>query len=424
MNSDRYFTISYGLAVAVLVVLLWICSQVVLLKSFTSLEENSVRKNVQVVLNTLTDDLSNLNSIATHFATADDSNAFIQDSNPRYIKENLNALTFIHQRLNVILFINTSGTIVFSRGFDLKEQKIVPEIAGLQEHLKHGSLLLNYYKQNKSMTGILALPKGPMFISSHPVLNSEGKGSIKGMLLMGRYLTPTEIAQLSQKTHLDLTFQPFRESQALPKLDLSLHSFNRTRQIVVEPSGSDSISGYTLIRDLYNHPAYVVKVKRDRDISRYGRKTIHFFMLLITGITLAFGLVIKTVFHKLLLSRQAHTESENRYCTIVEQAAEGIILVDPETRRFLQTNGAFQNLLGYSPEQLSELTLDDITVQHPEYVEALMQQVVKERLPFTGEQDYMCLDTSQRDVELCANLVSYYGKEAICIVAHYITERK
>lgn len=424
MNSDKYFTISFGLAVAVLVLLLWICSQVVLLKSFTSLEEKSVRKNVQVVLSSLADDLSGLNTTAGDYATWDDSYKFVQDTNQRYIKSNLNDATFIHQRLNVILFVNISGTIVFSKGFDLKEQKMLPAIEGLQEQLKSNSLLLNYYKQNKSLTGILALPKGPMLIASQPILTSEGKGPIKGMLLMGRYLTSPEIKRLSAKTHLDISFQPFRESQILPKLELTSHSLNKNKQIIVDPSGTESISGYTLVRDIYNNPAYVAQVRRDRDISRHGRKTIHFFMLLITGITLAFGLVIKTVFHKLLLSRQAHTESENRYCTIVEQAAEGIILIDPETRRFLQTNGAFQNLLGYSPEQLSELTLDDISVQHPENVSALMQRVVIERLPFTGEHYYKCQDTSQCDVELCANLVSYYGKEVICIVAHDITERK
>jgi PAS domain S-box-containing protein len=424
MSPDKNFTIRFGIAVAVLVLLLWLSSQLVLLKSFTSLEENSVKKNVQVVLNSLADDLSNINAIAVHFATAGDSYAFIQDANPHYIKNNLNAFTFLHQRLNLILFANSSGTIVFSRGFEPEERKLLPGIEGLSEHLQNSNLLLNYYKKKKSLTGILALPKGPMLIASHPILDGEGNGPIKGMLLMGRYLTPSEIALMSKKTHLDISFQPFRDSQVLPKLEHSLHSSNGSHQIIVEPSGDESISGFTLIRDIYNKPAYVVQVTRNRDISRYGRKTIHFFMLLITGITLAFGLAVKAVFHKLLISRQAHTESENRYCTILEQAAEGIILIDPETGRFVQSNGAFQNLLGYTAEQLGEITLNDITVQHPDSVAALMQRVVKERLPFTGEQYYKCRDTSNCNVELCANLVSYDGKEVICIIAHDITERK
>jgi len=85
---------------------------------------------------------------------------------------------------------------------------------------RRNSLLLNCYKQNKSLSGILALPKGLMLIASQPILTSEGKGPIKGMLLMGRYLTDLEIKRLSAKTHIDISFQPIRESQYFRNLNV------------------------------------------------------------------------------------------------------------------------------------------------------------------------------------------------------------
>jgi len=51
---------------------------------------------------------------------------------------------------------------------------------------------------------------------------------------------------------------------------------------------------------------------------------------------------------------------EERYQAVVEQAAEGILLVDVSTKRVLDANTAYQGLLGYSPGEISYLTLYDL----------------------------------------------------------------
>src|SRR5215212_3429884 len=51
---------------------------------------------------------------------------------------------------------------------------------------------------------------------------------------------------------------------------------------------------------------------------------------------------------------------EERYQAVVEQAAEGILLVDVGTKRVLDTNTTYQGLLGYSPREISYLTLYDL----------------------------------------------------------------
>ena len=51
-------------------------------------------------------------------------------------------------------------------------------------------------------------------------------------------------------------------------------------------------------------------------------------------------------------------ESEGRYYrAVVEQAAEGIVLFDVDSKRVLEANVARQNLLGYTPEAILRLTL-------------------------------------------------------------------
>jgi PAS domain-containing protein len=62
---------------------------------------------------------------------------------------------------------------------------------------------------------------------------------------------------------------------------------------------------------------------------------------------------------------EALRESEARYRSVIEQAAENIFLVDVKTKRVLEANAALQSSLGYTAEELRRLTLYDI-VDHDE----------------------------------------------------------
>lgn len=55
-------------------------------------------------------------------------------------------------------------------------------------------------------------------------------------------------------------------------------------------------------------------------------------------------------------------ESEERYRTLVESAAEGILIANSETRKLQYANSAFCTMLGYSQEELTKMSVSDI---HP-----------------------------------------------------------
>jgi PAS domain S-box-containing protein len=117
-------------------------------------------------------------------------------------------------------------------------------------------------------------------------------------------------------------------------------------------------------------------------------------------------------------------ESEERYRAVVEQAAEGIVLVDVVTRRLLEANAAYQDLLGYAPEEILRLTLYDLVPYSRENMDCYVQRVLERRSYVSGERRHRRKDGSLVDVEVSANLISYSGREALCIVVRDITERK
>ena len=63
---------------------------------------------------------------AHDWASWDDTYGFVQDGNPVYIEENLTPLTLESLRLSLLLFVNTSGQIVWGTGYDLESRDMLP----------------------------------------------------------------------------------------------------------------------------------------------------------------------------------------------------------------------------------------------------------------------------------------------------------
>src|SRR5215204_2961748 len=133
---------------------------------------------------------------------------------------------------------------------------------------------------------------------------------------------------------------------------------------------------------------------------------------------------LQAVLTKLEERERGLRESEQLYRTVVEQAAENIFLVDTETRQILEANAAFYESLGYKEQELLQMVLYDIVAHDQESVDDNVRQVLNKGHHFIGERRYRRKDGSLADVEVSVSVIPYRGREALCIVAHDITERK
>ncbi len=77
-------------------------------------------------------------------------------------------------------------------------------------------------------------------------------------------------------------------------------------------------------------------------------------------------------------------ESEGRFKTLFDNAMDGIVVVDPETRKFCMGNSMLSNMLGYSQEEIKCLSVTDI---HPkEDLPRVLEQfekLVRDEINFT-----------------------------------------
>jgi PAS domain S-box-containing protein len=128
------------------------------------------------------------------------------------------------------------------------------------------------------------------------------------------------------------------------------------------------------------------------------------------------------------LQRQVTEEqlrvSEAHYRAVVEQATDGIYLLDSSNKRLLETNPAFQKMLGYSADELRGMEVYDF-VAHPRgNVDSTIQSTLEQRSRIVGGRKYRRKDDSLLDVEVGVSVISYGGKDVICTIVRDVTERK
>jgi two-component system, sensor histidine kinase and response regulator len=120
----------------------------------------------------------------------------------------------------------------------------------------------------------------------------------------------------------------------------------------------------------------------------------------------------------------AKEASEELYRSVVKQTAEGIFLLDPESGRVLECNAAFQRLLGYTPEEVLALTIDDFAAGNGGTADLCIRSLVQTGDSISGECQYRRKDRSLIDVSVNTSLITYGGRNSLCTVVRDITERK
>jgi diguanylate cyclase (GGDEF)-like protein/PAS domain S-box-containing protein len=117
-------------------------------------------------------------------------------------------------------------------------------------------------------------------------------------------------------------------------------------------------------------------------------------------------------------------ENEQKYRAIFMQSTEYVFLADIDTKEILEANKAVQNLLGYSNDEIKDLTLYDFLVIDQEGVYQRIIDVLEKHSYYIGEKKFRRKNGSFVDIEISVSIISYSSKRVLCFVARDITPRK
>ncbi|HEY9832222.1 MAG TPA: adenylate/guanylate cyclase domain-containing protein [Stenomitos sp.] len=319
MNLRQKTLLLIGLTLAGLIGVLYASLSTLFRGSFAELEERNVHQNVRRVQEAFFDEVKTLNTTAADYAKWDDTYAFINQVNQDFVKANFLDENFVRLRLNMVLLFNAKGQQVVGKGFNLEQEKETPISDSFQKYLTPNSLLLKHSDPKNHITGIVLLPEGFLMISSHPILNSQGTGSIRGSLILGSYLNDKRIEELEQRTQLSLSVYRVDDSQLPPDFQAVrsalLNSSGNTQAsqpdnqpipIIIRPLSDEAIAGYTLLRDINGKPALLVRADMPREIYQQGQVSLRYLIFSLLGVGIIFSFVALFLLEKMVLSRLAN----------------------------------------------------------------------------------------------------------------------
>jgi PAS domain S-box-containing protein len=290
----------------VLIVVLSTISRLLLQQRFANLEEARTADSVERAKTAIQEEIVQLDKIALDNAVFDETYRFMGNPSAGYLRANYGngpSSTLARENYQALAFLNTAAKIVAVQGYD--------PVTGLDIGISR-SLALHFSKQDKlvalplagtAVTGIVLLEEGPMLVTARPILTSENKGPVRGVLFMGCYLKRRDLTRLEGKTHLSLAVGRLDDEQLAPDFAFARSHLASDLTVFVRPLDDDTIAGYTLFKDIYGAPVIVLRAQMSRTIYRQGQLTLLYLAASLAVAGLVFGVVIQIILEKLLVSR-------------------------------------------------------------------------------------------------------------------------
>ncbi|MEA5535607.1 EAL domain-containing protein [Crocosphaera sp. XPORK-15E] len=115
---------------------------------------------------------------------------------------------------------------------------------------------------------------------------------------------------------------------------------------------------------------------------------------------------------------------KDRYRLFVEQATEGILAIDLETKHIIEANQAYCHLLGYTSAEIIGISLYQLIEIEREILAEQLRTVTAEMSYIVQESLHRHQDGSLITLAGKISLTTYQGQEILCFVVHDISERK
>jgi len=117
-------------------------------------------------------------------------------------------------------------------------------------------------------------------------------------------------------------------------------------------------------------------------------------------------------------------ESEIKYRTLFEQAADAIILIDPESGELIEFNNKAHEQLGYTRDEFKKLKIPDFEViESPNDVKNHFKKIFRDGFD-AFETKHRTKDGEIRDIYVSAKSMNFRGKKFIQTIWRDITESK
>ncbi len=371
----------------------------VIFPGFLALEAEDAQRDMERCVQAIESEIDHLDNLCHDWAAWNETYEFVETPYASYIEGNLIPATFEDNRLDMIYLCNREGRVVWGRFYDFDIETFTGLAGFPHEQFPKDHPLIAYETGDLPLNavraaGIYRTMKGPMLISSRPVLTSNNEGPMRGSVMMGRFLTPDEVAAIAERTRVDFTLTPVP-----PDLSATAAS-GKIRQ----RSTPDLLQITQVLPDITGEPVVEIKANLPRRIAQRGRTTIRYATLsnLIAGagLILLLLLVLQRTVIRPLIRLKDHTLSVGSTGDLSARLSD-----DPHFRRKDEIGALareFDGMLDQLNEMREELSEQFYLYGMAEMAAGVLHHVSNMLNPLTGQVDFLKSAISQMPAERLA----------------------
>src|SRR5579875_992852 len=199
----KTFLMVVGTLVA-LVVILWFSLSSIFVARFNNVETHDAANDVDDASALLSTYFIPLRITASDWSARDVAYHFVENGNAAYRQTNLLPFDLTLIQTDIIAYVQPNGHITSGASVDRANGTLHPLPSSLTSLFTSTNLLIRAPSADQKISGFLSLPQGILLIVADPIVHDNGTGPSRGALILGRFLTPADLAmiQAERQNHI------------------------------------------------------------------------------------------------------------------------------------------------------------------------------------------------------------------------------
>ena len=281
MNIRSQITILIAGVFVILGLAAIMVGQLVIMPSFAQLERADARTAMRRIDYALGQTLDQVAVAAVDWGNWADTYHFAEDHNPAFIRTNITGVALRQLNVNALMIIDRAGEVLLARDTDLRSELrwtwISPHCARCRRSPWREQ------PAGRPARGLLQTSRGILIPARR--IDGTGGGPARGMVVMGRLLTPEVIKLIAAQAQADLTLLP-------PAGSAQPETIEETEQLT---------RVYRTFQDVYGKPIMTLRVDVPREVSLRGKAAVKIAALSLFTAVVVVLILLVVVLNRVIL---------------------------------------------------------------------------------------------------------------------------
>jgi len=191
----------------------------------------------------------------------------------------------------------------------------------------------------------------------------------------------------------------------------------------VAPLNEEIITGYRMLDGAEGTEPLLLRIQTPRGIYRQGKASVLYFALILFGLGMLASLIVLQVTRRLRLSLRREEQTEASFRSVIEQAPDGILLVDPLTKSILKTNRAFLAMSGLTEDAVGRKLAREVSSRDLPGLGEWVEEAVCDGGRAAREYHALRPDGSSCVFEVSSTVVRHGSAEILSVMIRDVSER-